>query len=253
MNPTVPEKVVQDAYERDAASAAAEFGAEFRTDIAGFLDRGIVDAAIDSGVQVRPPIEGVRYIAFADPSGGARDAFTVGIAHAENGTAVLDAVFERRPPFNPATVVAEIRDFLRSYRISSVVGDRYGAAWVTTAFAQVGVRYTHSRRDRSAIYLDALPLFTSGRVRLIDNPRLAAQLASLERRTSPGGRDRVDHGPGGHDDLANAAAGAITLATAPSQTAPIVEPIIVRIDTVDRWSNDDAAMTYSHYMASIGR
>jgi hypothetical protein len=75
----------------------------------------------------------------------------------------------------------------------------------------------------------------------------------LERRTSPGGRDRVDHGPGGHDDLANAAAGAITLATAPSQTAPIVEPIIVRIDTVDRWSNDDAAMTYSHYMASIGR
>jgi hypothetical protein len=140
MNPTVPEKVVQDAYERDAASAAAEFGAEFRTDIAGFLDRGIVDAAIDSGVQVRPPIEGVRYIAFADPSGGARDAFTVGIAHAENGTAVLDAVFERRPPFNPATVVAEIRDFLRSYRISSVVGDRYGAAWVTTAFAQVGVR-----------------------------------------------------------------------------------------------------------------
>ena len=104
-----------------------------------------------------------------------------------------------------------------------------------------------------AVYLNALPLFTSGRVRLIDNQRLAAQLASLERRTSPGGRDRVDHGPGGHDDLANAAAGALTLATAPNQTAPIVAPIIVEIPRIDRWSYDDAAVTYAHYMASIGR
>jgi hypothetical protein len=31
----------------------------------------------------------------------------------------------------------------------------------------------------------------------------------LERRTSPIGKDRVDHGPGGHDDLCNSAAGAL--------------------------------------------
>jgi hypothetical protein len=38
------------------------------------------------------------------------------------------------------------------------------------------------------------------------------QFSSLERRTSSVGRDRVDHGRDGHDDLCNAAAGALTLA-----------------------------------------
>jgi hypothetical protein len=58
--------------------------------------------------------------------------------------------------------------------------------------ANAGLSYVHSQRDRSAIYLDALPLFTSGRVRLLDNPRLAGQLSALERRTSTGGRDLLD-------------------------------------------------------------
>jgi hypothetical protein len=58
--------------------------------------------------------------------------------------------------------------------------------------------------------LDALPLFTAGCVRLIDNPRLVGQFAALERRSTPVGRDRVDHGPSGRDDCCNAAALALS-------------------------------------------
>ena len=47
---------------------------------------------------------------------------------------------------------------------------------------------------------------------LLDHSRLAAQLCSLERRTARGGRDSIDQPPGGHDDLINAAAGALVLA-----------------------------------------
>lgn len=43
-------------------------------------------------------------------------------------------------------------------------------------------------------------------------PRLVSQLSNLERRTTRIGRDIVDHPPGGHDDVANAAAGALVLA-----------------------------------------
>ena len=53
-------------------------------------------------------------------------------------------------------------------------------------------------------------------LRLLDNRRLVSQLTSLERRTSSGGRDRVDHPREGHDDLCNAAAGAIVAVTANS-------------------------------------
>jgi hypothetical protein len=52
----------------------------------------------------------------------------------------------------------------------------------------------------------------SGRVELLDVPRLQSQLLSLERRASRGRGDTIDP-PGGHDDLVNAAAGALLLAS----------------------------------------
>jgi hypothetical protein len=46
MNSTVSERVIAEAYERDPASAAAEYGAQFRSDVETFLPRELVDAAI---------------------------------------------------------------------------------------------------------------------------------------------------------------------------------------------------------------
>jgi hypothetical protein len=43
---------------------------------------------------------------------------------------------------------------------------------------------------------------------------MVSQFVGLERRTSRGGRDSIDHAPGGHDDVANAVAGAAWLASA---------------------------------------
>jgi ribosomal protein L37AE/L43A len=47
---------------------------------------------------------------------------------------------------------------------------------------------------------------------LLDNKKLISELSSLERRTGRSGRDSIDHPPGGHDDMANAAAGALVRA-----------------------------------------
>jgi hypothetical protein len=95
------------------------------------------------------------------------------VAHVEKTAdgelAVLDCLIERRAPFNPEAATAEMAAALRSYGLSACTGDRYAAQWVTQCFAKNGVTYHHSQRDRSAIYGEALPLFTSGRVRLIDN------------------------------------------------------------------------------------
>ncbi len=59
--------------------------------------------------------------------------------------------------------------------------------------------------------LSKLPLLNSRKVEL---PRLASQFCGLERRTARGGRDSIDHSPGAHDDIANAAAGALLLTAA---------------------------------------
>jgi hypothetical protein len=210
MNPLLSEAVVARAYEPDAQSAKAEFGGSFRDDVAGFLDLALVEAAVDRGVMVRPPRQGVAYRAATDPSGGAHDSFVTAICHDEGDVAVLDCLIEVRPPFNPSAATHEMAEALKSYDLTRTVGDRYSAGWVVEAFAKEGVAYEHSERDRSEGYLDALPLFTSGRVRLLDNPRLVSQFASLERRSTPVGRDKVDHGPGGRDDCCNAAALALS-------------------------------------------
>jgi hypothetical protein len=214
LNPNLPQSVIDAALARDYEAAAAEWLSVWRSDLSDFLDRELISSAVDAGVAVRAPQQGVRYKAFADPSGGRGDAFTMAIAHAEGGIAVLDLLFERRAPFDADQTINEIADLLPAYRVREVMGDNYGAELTVAAFKRCGIAYKASDLNRSQIYLNALPLFTSGRARLLDNPRLAAQFAALERRTTRSGRDTVDHTTGAHDDLANAAAGALVLVAA---------------------------------------
>jgi hypothetical protein len=156
-------------------------------------------------------VAGIRYVAFTDPSGGSSDSYTLAIAHAERDRAVLDCVVERRPPFSPDDVTKEFSATLAAYRIKKVTGDRYGGEWPRERFRVHGVAYAIAERTKSELYLDALVLLNSGTIDLLDLPRLRSQLGALERRTARGGRDSVDHGPGAHDDIANAACGALTL------------------------------------------
>jgi hypothetical protein len=226
LNPTLNQKLITAELERDPAKGRAEWLAEWRDDISNFIDRMLIEAAVDADVIVRPRLPNTKYYAFADPSGGASDAFTLAIAHRENGdTAVLDCVVERPAPFNPDAVTADMAKTLREYGLAVCVGDKYAAQWVVQSFASKGVNYMHSYRDRSLIYSDVLPLFTSGRVRLLDSKKLVAQFAGLERQTTAT-RDKIDHAPGGHDDIANAAAGALVLAAADNEQG-VVAPILV--------------------------
>ena len=125
---------------------------------------------------------------------------------------LLDLVRERWPHFSPDEVVREYAEIVQAYGISYVTGDRYGGEFPRERFSAHGVGYESSERTKSDLYRELLPRVNAARVELLDLPRLAAQLVGLERRVSRGGRDSIDHLPGGHDDLANAAAGALVIA-----------------------------------------
>jgi len=211
--------------------AKAEYGAEFRDDVSGFVDIETVEAAVARGVHVRAPLSGVIYVAFVDPSGGSSDSMTLAIAHADPimSRYVLDLVAERKAPFSPESVVAEHAPLLKQYRVHSVHGDRYGGEWPVEAFARYGITYEPSDKVKSDIYLSFLPLINSGKADLLDNPRLIAQLAGLERRTARGGHESVDHPRGAHDDVANAAAGALVLASAAAGPLRISDEVMRRV------------------------
>jgi hypothetical protein len=93
--------------------------------------------------------------------------------------------------------------------VTRVVSDKYAGDWPKARFAEHGIALEQSAKPKSDIYHDLLPLLNAGRIELLDNPRLSAQLVGLERRTARSGRDSIDHAPGGHDDLANSVAGVL--------------------------------------------
>ncbi|MCK6553323.1 phage terminase family protein [Candidatus Binatia bacterium] len=227
MNATVPLHVIDEAYASDPAAAAAEWGAEFRTDVETYVPRDAVDRCVVQDRREFPPSRALRYVAFVDPSGGSVDSMTLAIAHAEGDRAVLDLVREWRPPFSPAVVVAEACGLLREYGIHRVRGDRYGGVWPRERFAAYGVTYTPCEQTRSELYQALLPRLMSGTIELLDDPRLVHQLSQLERRTGRSGKDSVDHAPGQHDDVANAAAGALVTVGGPYASFTMVRPLIV--------------------------
>jgi hypothetical protein len=220
MNPTVDPLMIEAAYADDESVAAAEYGAQFRLDIESYISREALQAVVVSGRREIPPVSGISHVGFVDPSGGSQDSMTLAIAHMEQRgdvtVAVLDALHEAKPPFSPEAIAAEFAALLRAYGISRVTGDRYGGEWPREQFRKHGVEYAPSEQSKSDLYRDLLPAINSDRVELLDNNRLLSQLANLERRTARGGRDTIDHSPHAHDDLANAAAGALVEAIRPN-------------------------------------
>jgi hypothetical protein len=223
MNVTVPESTIAAALERDAASASAEWLAEFRADVESFISADVVAACVVPGRHELPPVAGVRYVGFCDPSGGSRDSFTLSIAHADGELVVVDCLRETKPPFDPSTVVAEYAALAKSYGVTLLQADRYAGQWVPAAFAKHNVVVEQSADAKSVIYGNALPALNAHRVQLLDHPRLVAQLLGLERRTARGGKDSVDHPPHGRDDVANACCGAIVLAAQGAIGPSVVE------------------------------
>jgi hypothetical protein len=209
-NPDLPESLIARELERDEARASSEYLAMFRSDIETFLSREAVEAVVNPARPLElPPLSAHSYSAFADPSGGSGDSFTLAIGHKEGDRVVIDVVRERRPPFSPDAVTSEFSALLRSYRISKVVGDRYGGEWPRERFGKHGVDYKPAARPKSELYAALLSVVHSAHVELPADRRLVAQIVGLERRTARGGRDSIDHAPGGHDDVANAVAGLV--------------------------------------------
>ncbi len=212
LNPNIDEAFIAEELARDPAAAAAEYLAEFRSDLEALFDQHLIDGLIRPGPRELPRLlhlpDGtpVEYVAAVDVSGGRQDAAAAAVAFVD-GTTVRVAACRRWPaPHDPAHVAQEVAAFLSAYGLATAAADQYGAELARTIYADAGVALATADHTRSEAYLHLLPLATTGRLELPDDPTLRGELLSLERRVGRTGRDSVDHPPGAHDDLANAVA-----------------------------------------------
>ena len=231
LNPSLSQAVVDRAFDDDAVSAAAEYGGEFRQAVSAYLERATVERAVSKGIGARTVLPGVSYLAFVDVAGGSgADSFTAAIGHKQRhegrDVAVVDALFEVRPPFDPDDATAKCAALLRQWNVNHLVGDAYAAMWPVTAFARHGISYQASPLTKSELYLHVLPAFTAARVELLDQPRLVDQFCGLRRKVGQGGRETVDHVRGAHDDCANSVAGLLWRLTPATPAMPMAAPVI---------------------------
>ena len=214
-NSTISQSEIDRELERDRPRNTAEYLAEFRSDLEGYVSLDAVERCVGDYREI-PPSAGIQYKAFVDPSSGAEDSFTLAIAHREERIIFIDAIREIKAPFRPTAAIAELAAALKSYRIFKVVGDRYAGLFPRDVFSKHGVYYEVCKRSKSEIYTDFLPQLNSTTVTLPRSDRLIHQLVTLERTVGRGtGRENIDHPRGMHDDLANAVAGAAVLAATP--------------------------------------
>jgi hypothetical protein len=212
-NPSLPESVVSRALERDHAAASAEYLGIFRSDIEGFVSREQVECCVERGMRERAPVDGIRYFSFTDPSGGSADSMACAVGHMDSDMLVVDALREIKSPFDPESAVEEIAQLLPLYKVDQTTGDRYSAMWCSQAFEKRSIKYEDAEQNKSQLYLEMLPRINAKTIRLLDHPRAINQICLLERRTSRGGRDSIDHPPNTHDDVANVIAGLCGLAS----------------------------------------
>jgi hypothetical protein len=119
--------------------------------------------------------------------------------------------------------VAKVVGSVNEYDMSRVTGDAYAGMTFRTDFLERGIAYDVSRLSKSDIYEGLEPRLNAGEVELLDVAELQEQLLTLVWRGS-----RIDHLPGDHDDYANAAAGAVWLASRQAMDETLqVMPVII--------------------------
>jgi hypothetical protein len=258
-------------YKKDVVAANAEVGAEFRKDVLTFIPREAVMACVVKGRRALPPCDlskvadpssydkpRFNYWAFVDTTGGTSDSFSVAIAHWDpeieapggaKGKAVLDFVREWKPDpqagkLSPEETTKKVAEEIKRFGLDWCTGDAYAGEWPRERFAKNGIRYQVSTRTKHEIYKQSLPALNSGRVELLDDEKLIDQLCDLDRRVTPQGKEIIDHPPNGHDDLINAAAGALLEAYNHGQymEAPVAEeaPAKTTAEIVERELRESA-------------
>jgi hypothetical protein len=211
-NSTLDDAAISAQQEADPTAARSEWDAQFRDDIAGFLDDALIERAVDRDRPLElPPRTDCNYKCFVDASGGAvgGDAYAIGIGHKEGELCVIDVVRGRAGPFDPQELTAEFAQLCKDYRVTGVTGDKYAREWVESAWRKCSLPYTAATLTASELYLEGLPLWTRGAVRIPDHSLLLRELRLLERVPTRLGKDQVVHPRGVHDDYANVCFGAL--------------------------------------------
>ena len=222
MNPTISDSFIAAEYVADPVSAASEYGAAFRSDVESFVDLAVVEAVVDEGTFERPPVDGCGLRRLLRPLGWCGRLDDAG--DRPHGGPLRSP---RRGARAQASLLARgRRDRVRSPSSERMVSNRFwaivmqgcGRASVSSCTASS----TRRRRDPKAISTETCCLSLTVVVSGSSISREQSHRSPLSSDApARGGRDSIDHGPGGHDDCANVVAGVCAIVIGDGAPDPV--------------------------------
>jgi hypothetical protein len=213
LNPTISSSKLAREERRSEEKYRREYLAEFTDSISGWIVPEILDPCIARGRRELPPVRDAIYAAALDPA-SRHDDFALAILHRlPDGMIIVDRVAPwtgtRRAPLAFESVLGEIKLILDDYGLNSAVGDQFCSDVISQHLLELGISYKISvfgAQTRARIFTNLKHLLVQGKIQLLDDPQLLAQLRNLrEERTRRGQIDICQSG-GMKDDLAVAVA-----------------------------------------------
>ncbi len=207
-NTSLSKAVVDRALARNPIAARAEWLAEFRSDLEGFVSLDTLRACIGPVAEWQP-MPGIKYTAGVDFAGGSgEDSLALAFCHHDSASdkILVDFVKEWAPPFSPSAVLTEVAGHCRRYAVDTLIGDSFGAEFPREILRNLGIGYRVSDKITSACFSELGPMLNSHEILLPQHQVAIDQLGALERKPSSRGREFIGHPPGGHDDAAAAIA-----------------------------------------------
>ncbi len=232
MNPSVPKRFLENEKRRDPETYRREYEAAFTEAVSLFLPGHMVDACVVEGRTELAPAQNHYFAAIDAAFKG--DAFTFAVAHRDRGVIVVDKLMgwkgSSRQPLKLGTVLPDIVETARAYRVERILGDQYASEPIRHALQEKHVFFKEvpfTPQSKIEIYGTLRALISDESIELLDHKESLRELRGLEVELLPGGNARVGHGNRGHDDYADAIALAVHQAVkqreqSVSSCAPIV-------------------------------
>ena len=198
-------KALLDEYRRaDEEAFRREFLCDFSagSGVEKFFVSSQVEQCVQRGViEVPPRGHSVQYVCAVDPTGGAHDRMTITVVERLQDGRVRQCFARGWDPReqNAPTVhdiAREIAELISPFGIYTVFGDIFGGAWVSEAFAAVGLEYETrgfggpQKVQRASLLRE---LFAAQRIELLDVPLQTRELREYERKTLHSGQVSVNH------------------------------------------------------------
>jgi hypothetical protein len=211
-NSSLPQSVVNRALARNPIAARAEWLAEFRSELEGYVSLDVLRSCTGTFTELGS-VAVTEYVAGVDiASGSGEDSLALAICHhdATSDKVVVDYCREWTPPFSPSAVLTEVAEVCHRYGIETLIGDRYAFVFAREILRDRKLDFRVADKVTSQCFSELAPMLNASEVVLPQHQVLLSQLGALQRKPSSRGREFIGHPPGGHDDIAAAVAVAVT-------------------------------------------